>query len=127
MVSFEDQLDLRKNKIKLIVKIIFEMQNKMMNLENTFLIVARLFAYTSLFILLLNIVFYDVSRKKHTHCVEGNCKKKCFGNSEHCYWHNPVRKALSPIGSEVTPRRSLRIALKENGYSANFPNEYKLE
>lgn len=84
-------------------------------------------AYMSIFVLAVNILvlLFDFP-KENEYCTEGNCKNKSFALSEFCYWHHPTRKAIAPIGSEVIPRRSLRVALKNQGMNIEFPPESKI-
>ncbi len=74
--------------------------------------------YLSLFIILVNILFYEklVEPVQHTICTEGKCKNKCMYKSKFCYWHDPIRKFVYPLGSEMTPRRSQRIAAQQGMY-----------
>ncbi len=49
-------------------------------------------------------------------CTEGKCKNESFKNTPFCYWHHPLRRIFYPLGSELRPRRSQRIAHQRGGY-----------
>jgi hypothetical protein len=94
--------------------------------------------YMSVFILAVNIIGLLFCSKllntpsttinvEYTHCTQGKCKNKSFKGTAYCYWHNPLRQLLVPIGSELTPRRSIRVALKNQGMYVVFPPESKIE
>lgn len=102
-----------------------------MNFEiNTVTIIIGIFGYMCIFVLFINIMDVILSKPaqivEYSYCTEGKCKNKSFAKTEFCYWHHPMREALSPIGSEVTPRRSLRIALQNQGMCVVFPEESKV-
>jgi hypothetical protein len=63
----------------------------------------------------------------NTKCEKEGCKNTSFKNTPFCYWHHPLRKLFYPLGSEMQPRRSLRIALKEEGIIFDFPKESMIE
>ncbi len=74
--------------------------------------------YLSLFIILVNILFYKNidGPVQPTNCTEGKCKNACMYKSKFCYWHDPIRRMVYPLGSEMTPRRSQRIAAQKGGF-----------
>jgi hypothetical protein len=83
------------------------------NFDN-FLIIKPLL-YMSLTIILLNIIFYEKPKPRvvYTHCSIGKCKNESFKEEPFCYWHHPLRQIFYPIGSEMSPRRSQRIAAQK--------------
>ena len=94
-------------------------------------IIVGILGYMTAFVLFVNIlgIIFNIQPTQtveHTHCTQGKCKNKSFAKTEFCYWHHPLRIAVSPIGSEVTPRRSLRVALKNQGMYIVFPEASKV-
>jgi hypothetical protein len=55
----------------------------------------------------------------HTDCTKEKCRNESFKESEFCYWHHPLRQIFYPLGSEMTPRRSQRIAAQQ-GYMYTY-------
>ncbi len=82
------------------------------------LFISIIFGYMSIIVILVNIFLYKTPKQAvhNTHCSEGKCKNELFEESRFCYWHDPVRKMMYPLGSEMTPRRSQRIAEQKGMY-----------
>jgi hypothetical protein len=94
-----------------------------MNTITTFI---GIFGYMCIFVLFINILDLIFNKQpaqivEHTHCTEGKCKNESFKESRFCYWHDPVRKIVYPVGSEMTPRRSQRIAAQRGVYYTCIP------
>jgi hypothetical protein len=90
--------------------------------DNEFtMIIAKVFGYSFLVVLLINIIFYENPKPRviYTRCSEGKCRNETFKESEFCYWHHPLRQIFYPIGSEMIPRRSQRIAAQK-GFMYTF-------
>ena len=84
--------------------------------------VVQVLYWTIWFVLFVNILgfiyypFEEEKQKQTDKCCVEKCKNESFQNTQFCYWHDPVRKYVYPLGSELRPRRSQRIAAQKGGF-----------